>query len=165
MKKIRIRLVVLLFMVFAQTAAVQSQQINNLAPVDYVNPYIGNISHLLVPTFPTIHLPNSLLRVYPERGDYTVDVIKGLPLIVTSHRGSSAFNLSPYQGDAAGIKPVISYTYENEIVKPYYYAVQLDEAATDIKYAPSHQSAIYQINFTQNKPCYLILNTEMGHLK
>jgi len=162
MKKIRIRLVVLLFMVFAQTAAVQSQQINNLAPVDYVNPYIGNISHLLVPTFPTIHLPNSLLRVYPERGDYTVDVIKGLPLIVTSHRGSSAFNLSPYQGDAAGIKPVISYTYENEIVKPYYYEVRLDEAATDIKYAPSHQSAIYQINFTQNKPCYLILNTRNG---
>lgn len=35
-------------------------------PVDYVNPYMGNISHLLVPTFPTIHLPNSLLRVYPR---------------------------------------------------------------------------------------------------
>jgi predicted alpha-1,2-mannosidase len=162
MKSIRIRLVVLLFMLFAQIAAVQSQQINNSGPVDYVNPYIGNISHLLVPTFPTIHLPNSLLRVYPERGDYTVDVIRGLPLIVTSHRGSSAFNLSPYQGDAAGIKPVISYTYENEIVKPYYYAVRLDEAATDIKYAPSHQSAIYQINFIQNKPCYLILNTRNG---
>ena len=40
-------------------------------PVDYVNPYMGNISHLLVPTFPTIHLPNSFLRVYPERGDFT----------------------------------------------------------------------------------------------
>ena len=23
-------------------------------PVDYVNPYIGNISHLLVPTFATV---------------------------------------------------------------------------------------------------------------
>ena len=34
-------------------------------PVDYVNPYIGNISHLLVPTYPTVHLPNSMLRVYP----------------------------------------------------------------------------------------------------
>ena len=32
------------------------------APVDYVNPYIGNISHLLVPTYPTVHLPNSMLR-------------------------------------------------------------------------------------------------------
>ena len=28
--------------------------------VDYVNPYIGNISHLLVPTFPTVQLPNSM---------------------------------------------------------------------------------------------------------
>ena len=26
-------------------------------PVDYVNPYIGNISHLLVPTFATVQLP------------------------------------------------------------------------------------------------------------
>ena len=26
------------------------------SPVDYVNPYMGNISHLLVPTYPTVHL-------------------------------------------------------------------------------------------------------------
>ena len=25
-----------------------------LSPIEYVNPYVGNISHLLVPTFPTI---------------------------------------------------------------------------------------------------------------
>ncbi|MCK9179950.1 MAG: glycoside hydrolase family 92 protein, partial [Bacteroides sp.] len=54
-------------------------------PVDYVNPYIGNISHLLVPTFPTIHLPNSMVRVYPERENFTSNRISGLPLIVTSH--------------------------------------------------------------------------------
>lgn len=44
-----------------------SLQTADRTPVDYVNPYIGNISHLLVPTFPTIQLPNSMLRVYPER--------------------------------------------------------------------------------------------------
>ena len=48
-----------------------SLQTADRTPVDYVNPYIGNISHLLVPTFPTIQLPNSMLRVYPERADYT----------------------------------------------------------------------------------------------
>ena len=53
-------------------------------PVDYVNPYMGNISHLLVPTFPTVHLPNSMLRVYPERADFTGDRLNGLPIIVTS---------------------------------------------------------------------------------
>ena len=72
-------------------------------PVDYVNPYMGNISHLLVPTYPTVHLPNSMLRIYPERTDYTSDKIKGLPVIVTSHRGKSAFSLSFYQGAESGL--------------------------------------------------------------
>ena len=66
-------------------------------PVDYVDPYIGNISHLLVPTFPTVHLPNSMLRLVPQRGDYTTRKLHGLPLILTSHRGSPAFNLSPFR--------------------------------------------------------------------
>ena len=85
-------------------------KIEDKEPVDYVNPYMGNISHLLVPTYPTIHLPNSFLRVYPERDDFTGDLLNGLPLVVTSHRGSSAFNLSPFQGDEKDIKPVISYS-------------------------------------------------------
>ena len=96
-----------------------------LTPVDYVNPYIGNISHLLVPTYPTIHLPNSMLRGYPERSDYTSDLLHGLPLIVTSHRGSSAFNLSPYQGEK--LRSVIDYSYDKESIKPYYYEVTLDD--------------------------------------
>lgn len=135
-------------------------------PVDYVNPYMGNISHLLVPTYPTIHLPNSMLRVYPERGDYTGDVISGLPLIITSHRGSSAFNLSPYQGEASGVQPVIDYSYDLEKLKPYHYEVFLDNQLTSVEYAPSHQSAIYQIDFTQkDKPVYLILNSRNGEIK
>lgn len=134
-------------------------------PVDYVNPYMGNISHLLVPTYPTIHLPNSELRVYPERSDFTSDKINGLPLIVTSHRGRSAFNLSPFQGDKSMIAPVIKYTYDNEKIKPYYYEVDLDEQQTHVQFAPSHQSAIYQMDFTQNAPVYLILNSGNGEMK
>ena len=60
---------------------------------------LGNISHLLVPTYPTIHLPNSIMRVYPELDDFTGDMLNGLPLIVTSHRGRSEFNFSPFQGE------------------------------------------------------------------
>lgn len=134
-------------------------------PVDYVNPYMGNISHLLVPTFPTVHLPNSMLRVYPERPDYTSDQIKGLPLIVTSHRGSSAFNLSPYQGREETLRPVVNYTYDNEVIKPYYYRVYLDEQNTDIKYAPSHQSAQYEISYEKDAPVYLILNSKNGAMQ
>jgi len=130
---------------FAQSNAVKQ-------PVDYVNPYIGNISHLLVPTFPTVHLPNSLLRVYPDRGDFTGDRINGLPLVVTSHRGTAAFSLSVYQGEEIGIKPVIPFSYDNEKVKPYYYAVRMDEIQTDVRFAPSHQSAVYDLIFLRINP-------------
>jgi len=134
-------------------------------PVDFVNPYIGNISHLLVPTFPTIHLPNSILRVYPERNDFTGDLLNGLPLVVTSHRGSSAFNLSPFQGDEKEIRPVISYSYDQEKITPYSYSVYLDEQQTNVRFAVSHQSALYELNFEQDLPAYLVLNSRNGAMK
>ncbi|RGP16648.1 GH92 family glycosyl hydrolase [Parabacteroides gordonii] len=135
------------------------------SPVDYVNPYMGNISHLLVPTYPTIHLPNSMLRVYPERADFTGDMLSGLPIIVTSHRGSSAFNLSPYQGEEAGLKPVINYSYDHEKIHPYRYQVYLDDNNINVDYAPSHQSAVYSITFEGQGPAYLVFNSRNGQLK
>lgn len=140
-------------------------QMNKQDVVDYVNPYMGNISHLLVPTYPTIHLPNSMLRLYPERGDFTGDQLSGLPVVVTSHRGSSAFNLSPYQGDAADLKPVISYSYDNEKITPYGYRVYLDDHGIDVKYALSHQSAVYALTFNGNDATHLVLNSRQGGLK
>ncbi|MCM1143036.1 MAG: GH92 family glycosyl hydrolase [Muribaculum sp.] len=134
------------------------------SPVDYVNPYIGNISHLLVPTFPNVHLPNSMLRVVPERSDYTSDKINGLPVVVTNHREKSAFNLTPYQGEKNAIRPVISYTYDNEDLRPYYYSVRLDEPGIDVKFAPSHQSAVYEMQMNPDAPVYIILNTKDGEL-
>lgn len=133
-------------------------------PVDYINPYMGNISHLLVPTYPTIHLPNSMLRVYPERADYSSDLLKGLPIAVTSHRGSSAFTISPSQKESQ--VSVINYSYDHETIKPYYYEVTLDEEWINIKYAPSHQAAFYQINFSdKNLPSYTYINTQHGNIK
>lgn len=151
----------LLFFVYTHTCIFAQ---TNTQLVDYVNPYMGNISHLLVPTYPTVHLPNSMLRVYPERGDFTGDVLSGLPIVVTSHRGSSAFNLSPGQ-DTDNLKPVIQYSYDNEKITPYSYAVYLDEAEIEVNYAVSHQSAIYALHFTKKEPVYLILNSRQGELK
>ncbi|MDR1683160.1 MAG: GH92 family glycosyl hydrolase [Candidatus Symbiothrix sp.] len=133
--------------------------------VDYVNPYMGNISHLLVPTFPTVHLPNSMLRVYPERKDFTSEYIAGLPVIVTSHRGSSAFNISPIGELSGTFAPVINYTYDNELITPYRYSVYLNEAKVQVDFAPSHQSGLYRFTFEQNASNQLILNTRNGALK
>lgn len=143
-----------------------AQPVPKKTPVDYVNPTMGNISHLLVPTYPTIHLPNGMLRVYPERSDYTSDQIKGLPLIISSHRGRSAFNLSPLQGpDESELQAVYHFTYDNEEIRPYHYQVTLDEKNTKIEFAPSTQSALYEIRFADDKPAYLIFNTIDGDIR
>lgn len=139
------------------------QDMPDKAPIDYVDPYIGNISHLLVPTFPTIQLPNSMLRVYPERADYTSELLNGLPIIVTNHRERSAFNLSPYQGDS--LRPVMAYTYDNERLTPYSYSVELDDNRIKAEYALSHQSAQYRITFEPDKPAYVIVNSRNGAIR
>lgn len=139
------------------------QDMPDKAPIDYVDPYIGNISHLLVPTFPTIQLPNSMLRVYPERADYTSELLNGLPIIVTNHRERSAFNLSPYQGDS--LRPVMAYTYDNERLTPYSYSVELDDNRMKAEYALSHQSAQYRITFEPDKPAYVIVNSRNGAIR
>jgi len=120
---------------------------------------------MLVPTFPTIHLPNSLLRVYPNRGDYTGDLLNGLPLIVTHHRRGSKFNISPFQGKESKIKSIVNFSYDHEKITPYSYEVYLDEQETEVKFAVSHQSAIYKFIFEGKESPYLIINSRRGELK
>jgi predicted alpha-1,2-mannosidase len=128
-------------------------------PVDYVNPYMGNISHLLVPTYPTVHLPNSMLRFYPNRDNYTSNQIQGFPLNVVSHRSGKVFNLSPFEGDIREINGNISYTYDNEIVKPYYYSVSLDEYDINVKFVPAEKSGIFSFGFNKDSNRSLSLRT------
>ncbi len=143
-------------------SSVQNQSARE--PVDYVNPYMGNISHLLVPTFPTIHLPHSMLRVYPERRDFTGDVLEGLSIVVTSHRGSSAFNLSPFYESRKELKPVVAYSYDNEKITPYSYSVYLDDEGISVEYGLSHQSAIYELLFEKEEAVSVALNSRRGEL-
>ncbi|MDR0814210.1 MAG: GH92 family glycosyl hydrolase [Bacteroidales bacterium] len=131
-------------------------------PVDYVCPYIGNISHLLVPTFPTVQLPNSMLRVYPNRENYTGDLIDGLPLIVTGHRGGSAFRLNPVNVVEDGTTK--GYSYGNEKITPYRYSVDLDEEEIGIDFAPSHHSAVYSFRFRKGNG-NIVLSTRSGKLE
>ena len=131
--------------------------------VDYVNPYIGNISHLLVPTFATIQLPNSLMRVYPARNDYTTELVNGLPVVVTNHRERSAFSFSPTQD--ANLKSVMPVNWDNEVVTPYSMDIEMADNTMRAQLAVSHLSAIYDITFYESdKDAYIIITSGKGEL-
>lgn len=143
----------------------QNQSDCEKQPVDYVNPYMGNISHLLVPTFPTIHLPNSMLRVIPSRRDFTTDRLSGLPVVTTSHRGSSSFNISPVSGNEIELLSVYNYSYDQEKITPYSWDVYLDNENIQVSYGVSHQSGIYTLNFEDAETKYLLVNNNRGQIK
>lgn len=136
-------------------------------PVDYVNPYIGNISQLLVPTFPTIGLPNAMMRVYPVRGSFTESRINGLPLLVVNHRECHAMNLSAaIDAPSADLPHTIATEYDNESITPYYYAADIDNQNIRAEFSPAAHSAIYRFTPIADNPgdMTLILNCQNGEI-
>lgn len=134
-------------------------------PIDYVNPYMGNISHLLIPAYPTVHLPNSMLRVHMQRHDNTVDFVKSLPVMMFKHRRNFVFGLMPVQGrlDDAVCEGTL-FSFDQEHTRPNRFDVVLDEHQIHADCAVSHQSAIYRLDFTQEGGKYLTLASDKGYL-
>ena len=165
MNKLRLWACLGLFVSFASCSSWVNSLSDGDDPVDLVNPYMGNISHLLMPTFPTVQLPNSMMRITPNRADYTAENIEGFPLILTSHRGISAFALSPLSSSNEQVPNVRSFIYDHESIQPYRYSVDLPEEDISVAYAPSEQSAIYEIRYNTAKPDRgVMLHTDNGEL-
>ena len=134
--------------------------------VDYVNNRIGNISILLVPTFPTTHLPNSMLRMIPAHREFVTDRMKGFPLNVPSHRASDVLMLMPFCGDMEQMNINMDYRYDHEISTPYRYSVFLDDHGVAVDFSPAAQSALYSFSFPENGQRAIMLRTAgSGELK
>ncbi len=133
-------------------------------PVDYVNPYMGNISHMLRPTRPVVHLPGGMVRMFPSRVDHTGNHMNGFIWMTRSHIGEFPFNVTPHQGAESGISSDMRLSYDSEKIVPYRYHVRLDELDMEVDYAPSRQSAIYEFTVEKNEPAYLVFKMNRGHL-
>ena len=134
-------------------------------PVDYVNPYMGNISHMLKPTRPVVHLPNGMVRIFPSRVDHTGNRMNGLPWMIRSHQSEFVFNITPHQGAESGISSRMWLSYDKERIVPYRYQVRLDELDIEVDYAPSRQGAVYNFGIEKSAPVYLVFKSENGNME
>ena len=116
-------------------------------PVDWVNTEIGTISHLLVPCFQTVQLPNSMLRFVPPHGDYTVDRVGPLRLQTPAHRNPGVFPCHPYSGGGIGMFAGWRATWDREHATPYSYDVVFDSCGVEFSIVPSRQSALASFRF------------------
>ena len=76
----------------------------------YIDPTIGNVAPFLVPTYPTMHLPNQMIRMFPIKKDYISDQVDAFPFQVTAHRAPGILPMKI----AAGIVNDASWNKKND---------------------------------------------------
>ncbi len=123
--------------------------------VDYVDPTIGNVGHLLQPTHPTVQLPNQMVRMHPVRADYLDDQIDFFPLTIKSHRQSPLFGVLPGTGnpEAGTWKKHQTYDHDLEITTPFYYSTYLIDENITTEFVPGAKTGFFKFTFpaTGNK--------------
>ena len=126
-------------------------------PVDWVNPEIGNISHLLVPTFPTASRPNGMMRFNPPQYDAITDRIDGFRLFVAGHRNSGLFGLQPWSGAPDALHDRWSSTWDQAHARPYRYDIWLDTFRTRVDFVPGEKAALMAFRFEKPETHALIV--------
>ena len=127
------------------------------AQVEYVDPTIGNVGILLVPTRPAVYLPNSMVRVYPMRDDAMDDRIASFPLTISSHRQPELFSIMPGDGSAAA--------FDQEITTPYYYSVRFDNSLLRTEFAPTERCGYFRFTFPNAHASVVFANRQNGSLQ
>lgn len=131
-------------------------------PVDWVNPEMGNISHLLVPCYPTVQRPNGMMRFLPPNADFVAAEIDGFSLGTMGHRArrGGGFCLQPWLGDANPLETAWRTEYDQVHVTPYRYGVRLDAFKTCVDYASAEKSAVFAFSFEAAGQRAVILSSQ-----
>ena len=128
-----------------------------VAQVEYVDPTIGNVSILLVPTRPTVDMPNSMVRVYPMREDALDDRIASFPLTISSHRALELFSIMPGEEKPAA--------YDQEVTRPYYYSTRFDGSLIRTEFTATQRCGYFRFGFPGGRAEVVVGNRQPGEME
>src|SRR5205085_6874507 len=125
---------------------VSSDSVITSPNLDYIDPTIGNAPQLLVPTRPTVQLPNELIRMYPMRKDYFDDQISSFPLTIVSHRLGEVFSIKPVNGNLnpESWNQRMPWDHDLEITRPWYYSTYLIRDGITTEFTPGKKTGYYR---------------------
>jgi predicted alpha-1,2-mannosidase len=125
----------------------------------YIDPTIGNVAQFLVPTYPTMQLPNQMLRMFPVKDDYISDQVTAFPLQVVMHRSPGIFQMKVTKGEISGDSWTrkMSIDHDLEVVHPWLYSTYLIDDDIRVSFAPGVKTAIYKVDFPDTKQGNLLI--------
>ncbi len=149
-------------LVFFSSNSVFTQE-KNIDNIKYVDPQIGGVVPFLEPTKTRMHIPNSMVRVYPDRKDYKTDQINSFPLTTRKHRSNPLFNLLPVSGNVSeNVEPISAWDQELEVAHPYYYSTWLEDFNITLEFSPGEKTGFYRFNYGNKETRKLFLKKLSG---
>lgn len=152
--------------------SIRSFSFSGKDPVDYVDPYIGSIGHLLTATTPDVQMPRGMIRVIPAttpgiRDTYLADKIFSFSTISLSNdfsRGHGGFSIMATTGEPESEVAACAsrFDHTNEIATPYYYAVTLEDHHIEAEYSVSTHSAIYRFTYPETGKANIVIRLARG---
>ena len=133
-------------------------------PVDYVNPNIGTIGHLLTSTEPFVQYPHGMARLAPvttpgAQDRYLADKIYGFPA------GPATLMASTGEISADGASYASHYDHDFETATPYWYKVRLDDSDVEAEFSASALAGYYRFTFPASVHAHVSLSLRNGEIE
>lgn len=142
-----------LLLIFLTTPSSAQNNKDSYSNLDYIDPTIGNVGQLLLPTRPTVQLPNQLIRFTPQRTDFLDDQISSFPLTIVSHRQGQVFSLKPVIGQLTveSWSAKMTYDHDLEINKPWFYSTYLVDDEVKVDFTAGKKTGFFLFSFPDVK--------------
>lgn len=121
--------------------------------VDYVDPNIGGIGHLLTSVPPEVQVPHGMIRVAPAVAIDVTDIYLAERLEGFSGSGTI---LMPFSG-APGAELTSEIDHDKEKVAPYDASYVLDRDGTRVEYTATQHSMLFRFTFHPGAAPHLLL--------
>lgn len=132
----------------------------------YVDPNIGGVATLLTTKNPTVHRPNSMVRVFPItkpglNDRYLSDKIYGFAVNMPAYRMGHVTELMPTSGKINMNRDgyASSYDHDQEEVHPWYHKVLLEDSGIEADWTTTERAVIYRFNYNSNSADNLIFRS------
>lgn len=135
----------------------RAQESTNLR---YIDPTIGNVAPLLNTNRPVVHLPNQMVRVFPERYDHLDLQITGFPLLsLNIITPQVIFSVKPSMGSVTdtAFNSRMNWDQDFEITSPFYYSTLLIDNNIKTEYTAGERTGIYRFTFPADVKKNLLL--------
>ena len=146
----------------------ESQQSEKKSSLDYVNPNLGGIGHLLVATDPVVRLPQGSIQLasnpWPEIYDrYISHQVFSFALRDVIRYGTTTVPswIMATTGEIQVTAPEIASDYDHdfETVTPYYSKLLLEDYDINVEYTVSDQVSYYRFTFPENPNSHILLGS------